>query len=148
MIESAKVLEKGKELCIFLYTFRGLSAALPVAPNIVIELSENPSDAEKAAARREREKKSIFVKSRNFDILTPYILKLDDLYHFSQNLSKVLVDFLSLFVADHKQDIVPSHILQRAVQLVDILAQVDNLKDIKVCDFVFHSYSSSCQSWK
>jgi hypothetical protein len=143
MVRSDKVLQAGKQLRVFLYTFRGLSATLPHGPDMSLDDNNLGSKEERAAARQAALQDAKQVKERNFAILEPYMSRLRDLQEFNTELGDVLHMFLAnyaLFTADNKREVVPSQIKERAVQLVDMLVQLDNLKDMKAS--ILNDFSS------
>ena len=131
MVASDKVLKKGKELCVFLYTFRGLSATLSFSPTLE-EPGPDATKEELDAFKRKKVEATKLVKSKAFDLLTPYMVRLDELRQFNIDVGELLTSFLTRMEQELKRGI-PSRVKERAVELVDVLAQIDNLKDMKVC---------------
>jgi hypothetical protein len=54
MASSSDLLSRGRELAIFLYTFRGLSATLPAAP-AAADVDSTATEEERAAAKEQRQ---------------------------------------------------------------------------------------------
>ena len=137
MVESSKVVKVGRGLRVFLYTFRGLSRTLPVAPSGNVYLDDDATEEEREqakAARKQAEKDAKIIKERNFEILEHYIQQLRQLQDFNERLGRVLHTFLdnyTVFFTENKREVIPSQVMERAVELVDVLVQLDNLKDMK-----------------
>jgi cytoplasmic FMR1 interacting protein len=137
MEKSREILERGEHLAVFLYSFRGLSATLPQVPSVNIDIAPDASEEERQAAQQERlvrMEAGRKIKRSSFDILEPYMRRLEELRDFNEDLGEILFNFLTnfnQFCRANKHEVLPSQIKQRAIELVDMLVKLDNLKDMK-----------------
>jgi cytoplasmic FMR1 interacting protein len=109
------LLEKGRALVRTLYSYRGVSRAIPVPPR---GSSKEQMDA---------------LSLKTFEVLRPEIAKIKALMDFQELAVNSLKECTSKLLKQDRKKVVPEGLYDAFVSTVDVLQQLDKLKDSKSC---------------
>ena len=118
------ILERGEYFVNIIYTYRSCSKALPQAKN-----------SDEATFKEE-------LNSKTFEVLEPEIQKVKDLYQFQKDTIQFFCEQVKNQVTEEKKaEVTPEGVLWHMIKIIDLLALLDALLNMKAClvtDFSFY----------